>query len=145
MMMAIKDIACSSGSAFCTSASLEPSYVLSALGVDVELAHTSIRFGVGRFNTEAEIDFALQLIIDKVKGLREMFPSTKWSKRESISNPFSGLPTKSITSLQNGGQSWHTVTNSSTTSRIPRTPAHSTRATTMWVPVWSVHLPVAMS
>ena len=73
MMMAIKDIACSSGSA-CTSASLEPSYVLRALGVDVELAHTSIRFGVGRFNTEEEIDFALQLIVDKVKGLREMSP-----------------------------------------------------------------------
>jgi cysteine desulfurase len=73
MMMAIKDIACSSGSA-CTSASLEPSYVLRALGVDVELAHTSIRFGVGRFNTEEEIDFAIKLIIDKVNDLREMSP-----------------------------------------------------------------------
>jgi cysteine desulfurase len=73
MMMGIKDIACSSGSA-CTSASLEPSYVLRAMGVDVELAHTSIRFGVGRFTTEEEIDFALNLIVEKVKWLREMSP-----------------------------------------------------------------------
>jgi cysteine desulfurase len=73
MMMAIKDIACSSGSA-CTSASLEPSYVLRALGVDVELAHTSIRFGLGRFNTEQEVDFAIDLIVKKVRGLREMSP-----------------------------------------------------------------------
>lgn len=73
MMMAIKEIACSSGSA-CTSASLEPSYVLKALGVDEELAHTSIRFGIGRFNTEEEIDFAIQLVTDKVKQLREMSP-----------------------------------------------------------------------
>jgi cysteine desulfurase len=73
MMMGIKQIACSSGSA-CTSASLEPSYVLRALGVDVELAHSSIRFGLGRFTTDAEIDFALQLITDKVRWLREMSP-----------------------------------------------------------------------
>jgi cysteine desulfurase len=73
MMMGIKQIACSSGSA-CTSASLEPSYVLRAMGVDVELAHTSIRFGLGRFNTEAEVDYAIQLITDKVRFLREMSP-----------------------------------------------------------------------
>ena len=73
MMMAIKSIACSSGSA-CTSASLEPSYVLRALGVDVELAHSSIRFGVGRFTTDAEIDYAIDLIVRKVKELREMSP-----------------------------------------------------------------------
>ncbi len=73
MMMAIKEIACSSGSA-CTSASLEPSYVLRHMGVDVELAHTSIRFGIGRFNTEEEIDLALELIVSKVKDLREMSP-----------------------------------------------------------------------
>jgi cysteine desulfurase len=73
MMMGIKDIACSSGSA-CTSASLEPSYVLRAMGTDVELAHSSIRFGIGRFNTEEEIDFALELITEKVRWLREMSP-----------------------------------------------------------------------
>ena len=73
MMMAIKRIACSSGSA-CTSASLEPSYVLRAMGVDVELAHTSIRFGIGRFNTEADVDAALKLIVTKVKQLRDMSP-----------------------------------------------------------------------
>jgi len=73
MMMGIKDIACSSGSA-CTSASLEPSYVLRALGVDVELAHTSIRFGIGRFTTDEEIDFAIGLIVEKVKWLRDMSP-----------------------------------------------------------------------
>ncbi|MCB9780357.1 MAG: IscS subfamily cysteine desulfurase [Alphaproteobacteria bacterium] len=73
MMMAIKDIAVSSGSA-CTSASLEPSYVLRALGVDVELAHTSIRFGLGRFTTEEELDYALALIVEKVRWLREMSP-----------------------------------------------------------------------
>ena len=73
MMMGIKDIACSSGSA-CTSASLEPSYVLRALGVDVELAHTSIRFGIGRFTTEEEIDFAIGLIVEKVNWLRSMSP-----------------------------------------------------------------------
>jgi cysteine desulfurase len=73
MMMGIKEIACSSGSA-CTSASLEPSYVLRAMGVDVELAHTSIRFGLGRFTTEEEIDFALELVVRKVRWLREMSP-----------------------------------------------------------------------
>ena len=73
MMMGIKEIACSSGSA-CTSASLEPSYVLRAMGVDVELAHTSIRFGIGRFTTEEEIDFAIDLVTEKVRWLRDMSP-----------------------------------------------------------------------
>jgi cysteine desulfurase len=73
MIMAIKDIAVSSGSA-CTSASLEPSYVLRALGVDEELAHTSIRFGFGRFTTEAEIDFAIDLVRKSIGRLREMSP-----------------------------------------------------------------------
>lgn len=73
MIMAIKDLAVSSGSA-CTSASLEPSYVLRALGVNEELAHTSIRFGIGRFTTEEEIDFAINLVKNSINRLREMSP-----------------------------------------------------------------------
>jgi cysteine desulfurase len=73
MMMAIKDVAVSSGSA-CTSASLEPSYVLRALGVGDELAHSSIRFGLGRYNTEEEVDYVADLVIDRVKHLRNMSP-----------------------------------------------------------------------
>ena len=73
MIMAVRDIAVSSGSA-CTSASLEPSYVLRALGRDDELAHSSIRFSIGRFTTEEEIDYAVDLLKRKVGKLREMSP-----------------------------------------------------------------------
>jgi cysteine desulfurase len=73
LMMAIKKLAVSSGSA-CTSSSLESSYVLYALGVSEELAHTSIRFGIGRFTTEEEIDYAAELICKKVEKLRSMSP-----------------------------------------------------------------------
>jgi cysteine desulfurase len=73
LMMAIKDVAVSSGSA-CTSASLEPSYVLRALGVGDELAHSSIRFGLGRFNTAEEVDYVADLMVDKVERLRDMSP-----------------------------------------------------------------------
>jgi cysteine desulfurase len=73
MIMAINQIAVSSGSA-CTSASLEPSYVIRALGVTEDLAHTSIRIGFGRFTTEEEIDFAINLIKSKIEGLREISP-----------------------------------------------------------------------
>ncbi|KAI5305669.1 mitofusin [Ascosphaera pollenicola] len=73
LLMALKDIALSSGSA-CTSASLEPSYVLRALGNSDESAHSSIRFGIGRFTTEAEIDYVLKAIKDRVQFLRELSP-----------------------------------------------------------------------
>jgi cysteine desulfurase len=73
MLMAIKDLAVSSGSA-CTSASLEPSYVLRALGREDELAHSSIRFTIGRFNTEEEIDYAVKLLHEKIGKLRELSP-----------------------------------------------------------------------
>lgn len=73
MIMAIKDLAVSSGSA-CTSASLEPSYVLHGLGINDDLAHTSIRFGIGRFSTEDEIDFAIKTIKEKVQKLRDLSP-----------------------------------------------------------------------
>ncbi len=73
MLMAIKDLAVSSGSA-CTSASLEPSYVLRALGRDDELAHSSIRFTLGRFTTKEEIDYAIKLLHEKIGKLRELSP-----------------------------------------------------------------------
>lgn len=73
LMMGIKDVAVSSGSA-CTSASLEPSYVLRALGVGDELAHSSIRFGLGRFTTQEEVDYVAELVVREVNRLREMSP-----------------------------------------------------------------------
>jgi cysteine desulfurase len=74
LMMGMKDVALSSGSA-CTSAKIEPSHVLRALGLDEEAAHSSIRFGLGRFNTEEEVDYVAERLIDVVKKLREISPA----------------------------------------------------------------------
>jgi cysteine desulfurase len=79
LLMGIKDVAVSSGSA-CTSATLEPSYVLKALGVGDELAHTSIRFGLGRFNTEEEVDYVAGRIVETVDKLRELSPLYEMAK-----------------------------------------------------------------
>jgi cysteine desulfurase len=79
LLMGINDIAVSSGSA-CTSATLEPSYVLKALGVGEDLAHTSIRFGLGRFNTQEEVDYVIDKMVQVVTKLRELSPLYEMAK-----------------------------------------------------------------
>jgi cysteine desulfurase len=79
LLMGINDVAVSSGSA-CTSATLEPSYVLKALGVGEDLAHTSIRFGIGRFNTQEEVDYVADRVVDTVTRLRELSPLYEMAK-----------------------------------------------------------------
>ena len=79
LMMGMKELAVSSGSA-CTSSSLEPSYVLKAIGVGEDLAHTSIRFGLGRFSTEEEVDYAIKKVVETVKKLRDLSPLYEMAK-----------------------------------------------------------------
>ncbi len=88
LMMGLKEIAVSSGSA-CTSASLEPSYVLKAIGLEDALAHASIRFGIGRFNTEEEIDFTAKRVVEEVRRLREISPVYK-AKRNKLQKRLAG-------------------------------------------------------
>lgn len=84
LLMAIRDeIAVSSGSA-CISANIEPSYVLKALGIREDLAHTSIRFGIGRFNTEEEVDFVVNRIVENVRKLRELSPLYEVAKQKNV-------------------------------------------------------------
>jgi Fe-S cluster assembly scaffold IscU len=109
MIMAIKDLAVSSGSA-CTSASLEPSYVLRALGRDDELAHSSIRFSIGRFTTEEEIDYAINCCMRKLANCASFRRCGKCTRTASISVPCSGLHTnkngQEITELRRNNMSY---------------------------------------
>ncbi|KAJ3113690.1 cysteine desulfurase [Phlyctochytrium bullatum] len=90
LLMALKEIALSSGSA-CTSASLEPSYVLRALGADDEMAHSSIRFGIGRFTTEEEVDYVIDRVVKHVSKLRDMSPLWEMGAPHKVGPNLNGL------------------------------------------------------
>ena len=90
LMTGMRDVAVSSGSA-CTSASVEPSYVLRALGIGDELAHSSLRFGLGRFNTEEEVDYVIEDVVRTVNRLRALSPAYEMAKRSAAPRVSSGV------------------------------------------------------
>src|SRR5262249_27064725 len=128
----------SSGSA-CTSASLEPSYVLRACGVSEDLAHTSIRFGIGRFNSEDEVDYVAKYVVEQVKRLREMSPLYEMANE--------GIDLSKIECAAHGADSrektWHTATRSWTTTRTRATSGRWTRTTRTSGRAWSERPPAA--
>ena len=139
LIMGVKGIAVSSGSA-CTSASLEPSYVLRALGRSDELAHSSLRMTIGRFTTEEEIDYAVATLQDRVAKLRDLSPLWEMYKDGIDISTIQWAHTDSITNQEN---TWHTAKRSSNTTRTRATSAPSTRATTRWAPAWWARRPAA--
>jgi cysteine desulfurase len=136
LIMAIKDIAVSSGSA-CTSASLEPSYVLRALGRSDELAHSSIRFTIGRFTTQEEIDFTIKLLHDKLGKLRDLSPLWEMYKDGvdlTLRAVGCALPRKPIMAYSE---------KVSTTTKTRATSVPSPRTTRASAPAWSARRPAA--
>jgi len=143
LIMGVKGIAVSSGSA-CTSASLEPSYVLRALGRSDELAHSSLRMTIGRFTTEKDIDTAAALLRDRVAKLRDLSPLWEMYK-DGVD--LHTIPWTSHSSTHHSSASgvppWPTATRLSSTTSTRATSEVSTRATTRWAPAWWAPRPAA--